>query len=83
MTEVQILAGLTDVFRDIFDDPALVISDETTADDIDEWDSLNHINLVIAAQSRFGVKFKTGEIETLKNVGDLVQLIRQRLAHRG
>ena len=79
MTEEQIRAGLTDIFRDIFDDPALVISDETTADDIEEWDSLNHINLVVAAQQRFGVKFKTAEIEELKNVGELVHLIGRRL----
>jgi len=79
MTEEQIRAGLTDIFRDIFDDPALVISDATTADDIEEWDSLNHINLVVAAQQRFGVKFKTAEIEELKNVGELVHLIGRRL----
>jgi acyl carrier protein len=82
MTDQDILNGLTEIFRDVFDDPALVISNETTADDVDEWDSVNHINIVVAAEMRFGVKFKIAEIESLKNVGELVHLIH-RLAGAG
>ena len=80
MTKEEIIIALTEIFRDVFDDPALVISAETTAEDIKDWDSVNHINIVVAVEIRFNVKFKTAEIEELKNVGELVQLIRDRSA---
>jgi acyl carrier protein len=78
MTKEQVLHALTEIFRDVFDDPALVITADTTAEDIKDWDSVNHINIVVAAEIRFKVKFKTAEIEELKNVGDFVQLIENR-----
>ena len=78
MTEQQILDALTEIFRDVFDNPKLVITPQTTAEDIKDWDSVNHINIIVAAESRFNVKFKTAEIEELKNVGELVHLIHDR-----
>lgn len=78
MTEEQILNALTEIFRDVFDDPSLVISADTTADDIEGWDSVAHINVVVASEIRFGVKFKTSEIEELKDVGEFVKLIQKR-----
>jgi acyl carrier protein len=78
MTEEKILDALTEIFRDVFDDPALVISADTTAEDIKGWDSVAHINIVVATEIRFNVKFKTSEIEELKNVGELVNLIQKR-----
>jgi acyl carrier protein len=78
MTEQQILDALTEIFRDVFDDPGLVIKPETTAEDIKDWDSVNHINIIVAAEVRFNVKFKTAEVEELKNVGEFVHLIHER-----
>jgi acyl carrier protein len=78
VTDANILAGLTEIFREILDDDTIVLTTDTTADDVDGWDSFNHINILVAAESRFHVKFKTAEIEELKNVGEFVQLIAQK-----
>jgi acyl carrier protein len=75
MTEDKILSDLTTIFRDILDDDDLIIAPETTADDVKDWDSANHINLVVATEMKFKVRFNSAEVETLKNVGDLVRLI--------
>jgi len=79
MTEQDILEALTAVFRDVFDDDAITLRPETTADDIDGWDSQAHITLVVATEMRFGIKFRTGELEGLHNVGDFVRLIQTRV----
>ncbi len=70
---------LNDIFRQVFDDSSIVIKRETTADDIDEWDSLSHINLVIAVETKFGIKFALGELQALKNVGEMVDLIEKKI----
>ena len=62
MTE-DTYAQLTDVFRDVFDDDALVIGPDTTADDVPGWDSQAHISLVVATEMRFGIRFRTAELE--------------------
>jgi acyl carrier protein len=69
---------LTRVFRDIFDDPLLQIEDSTTASDIDDWDSLTHIDLIVQVEKEFGIKFSTGEVRGLKNVGDFIALIAKK-----
>jgi acyl carrier protein len=79
MTEQDTLEALTMVFRDVFDDDSITLRPETTADDIDGWDSQAHITLVVATEMRFGIKFKTGELEGLHNVGDFVRLIQARV----
>lgn len=79
MTEAQIYEGLTELFQDFFADPSIVLESKTAAQDVDGWDSLNHLSLMIAAESRFGVKFQTNEIEKLTKVGDLVALIQSKL----
>jgi acyl carrier protein len=79
MNEQEILAKLTEVFRDVFDLPSLVLLPSTTAEDVEEWDSVNHIMLVVQTEREFGVKFQTAEIEEMKNVGDLVSLIKAKL----
>jgi acyl carrier protein len=68
------------VFRDVFDDEAIEISEKTTAKDIDGWDSLNHINLIVATEQRFRVKFTTREVNGLANVGGLISLIQQKMS---
>lgn len=75
METMEILNG---IFREVFDDNTLVIKRGTTADDIDDWDSLSHLNLVIAVEMKFGVKFALGELQTLKNVGDMADLIEKK-----
>ena len=74
---------MQDVFRDVFDDDELVVADASTADDIDGWDSLMHINLIIAVERQFGVKFATAEISGLKaddqNVGTFRRLLAKKL----
>ena len=73
-----------EVFRQVFDDPEIVLRDEMTADDIPGWDSLTHINLVVALEKRFKIKFATAEISRLKengqNVGTLLALLAKKLA---
>ena len=71
---------LTSTFRKVFFDPTLEISRSTTANDVEDWDSLNHINLIVAVEREFKVKFTTAEVLALKNVGDLMDLIARKTA---
>lgn len=74
----EILAKLTLVFRDVFDDDTIVLSDDTSALDIPQWDSLTHITLCVAAEDAFGTHLSTGEIARLANVGELVALLGEK-----
>lgn len=78
MSRDEVFAALDEVFQDEFDDDALHVTDATTADDIEDWDSLEHINLVVAVERRFGIKFTMGEVTGMKNVGEMVDIILQR-----
>jgi len=69
---------LDKVFQDIFDDPALQITESTTASDIDAWDSLTHIDLIVQVEKEFKIKLSTGEVRGLKNVGDFIALIAKK-----
>jgi acyl carrier protein len=71
---------LAAIMRDVFDDDALNPTPEMTADDVDGWDSLSHLRLVMTVQKTFGVKFSASEIAGMKNVGDLADLISAKLA---
>lgn len=73
-----IYARLTPVFRDVFDDDTLVPSVTMTAADVDGWDSLSHIRLVVAIEAAFQVRFTMNELVNLKNVGELVALLRRK-----
>jgi acyl carrier protein len=75
-----LLSGLTTVFREVFDDDELELKPEMTADDVDGWDSLAHIRLILSVQKAFGVKFSPVEMNRLKNVGDLIALTRDKQA---
>lgn len=75
---MDILAELNKVFQQVFDDNSLSISRSTTANDIDEWDSLTHMNLIVAVELKFGIKFALGELQSLKNVGDLMDSIARK-----
>ena len=78
MTEREVGAKLTKIFRDVFDDDTIVLSRKTTADDIDDWDSLEHINLIGAVEEEFGIRFKMKEVSTMKNVGEMMDIIAER-----
>jgi len=78
MENEQLRSRVTQTFRDVFGDSNLVISDSMTAEDVEDWDSLTHINLIVALEREFHVKFTTGEVSRLKNVGELVFLIERK-----
>jgi acyl carrier protein len=80
MTQTEIHEKLTRVFREVFDNPALEISGATTAKDIEEWDSIVHVTLIVAVEKEFGVSFTTRDVRRLQNVGDFIQLIASRLS---
>ncbi len=80
MQSDEIYAQLTDLFREVFSDDDLVLTPETTAADIDGWDSFNHISIIVSVETRFGIKMDTREIEGLTNIGALVQTIQKKLA---
>ena len=63
------------VFREVFDDDSIEINDETVADDVDGWDSFEHINLVVAIEDEFAFKIPMGKVVTMKNVGEMVDII--------
>lgn len=76
---MDIITELNGVFRQVFDDSTLNITRTTTANDIDEWDSLTHMNLVVAVELKFGVKFALGELQSLKNVGDMADAVTRKM----
>ena len=78
MKREEIYNKLAEVFRDVFDDESIEINDKTTADDIDDWDSLTHISLLTAVEEEFSVKFDMKAVHGLKNVGEMVSLIEQK-----
>ena len=73
------LEELQEIFRDILDQPDLVLTRESNAQNVEDWDSLAHINLVTAIEKRFKVKFALGELQELKNVGDMIDLLHKKL----
>ena len=78
MNNDEIFARLTDIFRDVLDADDIELTPQTTARDIPDWDSANHINLIVATEMRFGIKFSNAEVEHFANVGDLVAMIRKK-----
>ncbi|HEX9199516.1 MAG TPA: acyl carrier protein [Acidobacteriaceae bacterium] len=76
----SILEELQLIFRDILDQPDLVLTPESNASNVEDWDSLAHINLVSAIEKRYKIKFALGELQELKNVGDMIELIEVKLA---
>jgi len=82
MTKDEVLSQVSDIIRDVLDQPELQVTMDTTADEVEGWDSFNHINIVVATEASFHVKFNTAEVEELKNVGELVDLVLKRLASK-
>jgi len=76
MDEAQIYSRLNGIFEDVFDDDSIQVTPELSAKDVDGWDSLTHIRLILTVEKAFKTKFSTSEIGRLENVGDLVALIK-------
>ena len=79
MQDDEILNQLQIIFQEVFEDDAIKINLNTTAEDINTWDSLNHINLVVSAEKLFDIRLALGEIAELQNVGDFVHTIQNKL----
>lgn len=79
MIREELFERLNTVFRDVFDDSSITVSEQTTADDIEDWDSLEHINLMSAVEQEFSIKFTMGQVVTMKNVGEMADIITEKL----
>ncbi|MGN0578980.1 MAG: acyl carrier protein [Ruminiclostridium sp.] len=75
----EIYERLNSVFRDFFDDEEIELDADTTADDIEDWDSLNHITLMAAVEDEFGIRFTMGEVSGMENVGEMVEIIKRKM----
>ena len=80
MSRDEIFEEINIIFREVFDDESLSVNPESKADDIDAWDSLMHIRLIIAHEMKLNIKFSTQEITELNNVGDFAELIESKLS---
>ena len=78
MSRDEVFDRLEQVFRDVFDDDSIVLYEDTTADDIDDWDSIEHITLIAAVEKEFGMRFSMGEVSGMKAVGEMVSILQQR-----
>jgi acyl carrier protein len=79
MAEPEIYETLTTIFRDVFVRDDLMLSEELSAKDVPDWDSFKQIEIIIAVESEFGIKFRTREMDSLNNVGDLVRMITDKI----
>lgn len=78
MSEKEIYEKLEEIFADIFDED-IKLSPETTAEDVEDWDSLSHITLISAVEAEFGMRFKMKEVSSMKNVGEMASIIAERV----
>ncbi len=79
MTREDVFKKVQGIFRDVFDDEELIITDDTNSDDIEDWDSLEHISLIISMEKEFNLKFDIKEVNKLENVGQMIDLIVGKL----
>ncbi len=80
MSKSEIMNEVTRIFKDVFDDDELVISESTSAENIEDWDSLGQINLLIAMEKKFTIKFDIREVTSIQNVGDMINLIERKIS---
>ena len=79
MSREEVYDKLNEIFRDVFDDDSIQLTDATTADDIDDWDSLEQITIINGCEKKFNVKFNMMEVTSLHNVGEMVDMICSKL----
>ena len=77
---MTLIERLTEIFREVFDDDDVTLSPELTADDVEGWDSLSHVNLIVTIETRFNIRFNQKELLTFKNVGDLMASIENKVS---
>lgn len=77
MDRQQTLLEIQDIFRDNFDDDSIILAHTTNAEDIEDWDSLEQINLLTAIEKKYGLKFNLNDVRNLENVGDLLNLLER------
>lgn len=80
MTKQEVFKKLDAIFQDEFDDESIHVTENTTANDIEDWDSLAQIGLITAIEAEFGMKFTMGEVTGMKNVGEMAEIILSRIA---
>ncbi len=80
MTDLEIMEGLTEIVREALDDDTIILTPGSVAGDFAGWDSFKHITIVVATELRFGIKSRTAEIESLREIGDFIALIRKKKA---
>ncbi len=78
MNDQDIITRLNGVFRDVFDDDSLSVNENTTSADIEDWDSIEHINLISAVEDEFSMQFRMREVSGMKNVGEMIAIIKER-----
>lgn len=79
MSREEAFERVNEVFRDVFDDDDITVGEETTANDIEDWDSLEHIHLVAAIEQEFNMKFTMGQVVSMKNVGEMIDIILEQV----
>ena len=77
MTREEVFERLNKVFQEVFDDETIEVNDDTTSEGIDDWDSFEHINLIVAVEEEFSIKIPMGKVVTMKNVGEMADIILQ------
>ena len=75
MSREEVMTQLNEIFIEVFDDDSIVLTDETTSDDIEYWDSLEQINIILSCEKKWNLKFDVNEVKKMKNVGEMVDLI--------
>ncbi len=78
MHKNEVIERLNDIFRDVFGDDSITVNEATTSDDIEDWDSIEHINLIGAVEDEFGLRFRMREVSGMKNVGEMIDIICER-----
>ena len=78
MTKQEILSQVEEIFRDVLDNEEIVLTDSTTANDVEDWDSLTHIQLIVAIEKHFSIKFTSKEILSWANVGEMIDCIESK-----
>ncbi len=79
MEKTEIVEKLTKIFKEVFSDPSIVLRDDMTAADVEKWDSLTHMLMISTVEEQFGVKFKLKELNKLKKVGDIIDILSEKL----
>lgn len=76
MDEQEIVTRLTEIFKDVFDDDALVIKSNMTARDVANWDSLSHVRMILTVEKQFGIRFSSAAVGSISNAGELIEMIK-------